>query len=72
VPVPFSRGRRSLSDGGRLLVVLGGVPAMLMTPWAALATRVRGRLSTKVEMQGSIGQCTRGCHERARAPTMPG
>jgi NADPH:quinone reductase-like Zn-dependent oxidoreductase len=39
--VPFSRARQSLSDGGRLLVVLGGVPAMLMTPWAALATRMR-------------------------------
>jgi NADPH:quinone reductase-like Zn-dependent oxidoreductase len=39
--VPFSRARRSLREGGRLLVVLGGVPAMLMAPWAALTTRLR-------------------------------
>jgi NADPH:quinone reductase-like Zn-dependent oxidoreductase len=39
--VPFSRARKSLREGGRLLVVLGGVPAMLMGPWAALTTRLR-------------------------------
>lgn len=39
--VPFSRARRALREGGRLLVVLGGVPAMLVTPWAALTTRMR-------------------------------
>jgi NADPH:quinone reductase-like Zn-dependent oxidoreductase len=39
--VPFSRAKRSLTESGRLLVVLGGVPAILATPWAALTTRMR-------------------------------
>jgi NADPH:quinone reductase-like Zn-dependent oxidoreductase len=38
---PFFRSKSSLSDRGRLLVVLGGVPALLMVPWVSLTSRKR-------------------------------
>lgn len=39
--VPFSRARSSLSDGGRLLVVLGGLADMFTAPWTTLTTKMR-------------------------------
>jgi NADPH:quinone reductase-like Zn-dependent oxidoreductase len=35
---PFPRCKSSLKDGGRLLVVLGGLPDMLRVPWVTLTT----------------------------------
>lgn len=36
---PYSRCRKSLHEGGRLLLVLAGLPSMLQIPWAALTSR---------------------------------
>jgi NADPH:quinone reductase-like Zn-dependent oxidoreductase len=36
---PFSRCKDSLKDGGRLLIVLGGLPDMLQAPWQSLTSR---------------------------------
>ncbi len=38
---PFSRSRRALKPGGRLLLVLGSLPGMLGAPWAALTSDKR-------------------------------
>lgn len=38
---PWSRCKRSLRDGGRLLLVLAGLPQMLPIPWVALTTSRR-------------------------------
>jgi NADPH:quinone reductase-like Zn-dependent oxidoreductase len=35
---PFSRSKRSLGKGGRLLQVLGGLPDLLRAPWISLTT----------------------------------
>jgi NADPH:quinone reductase-like Zn-dependent oxidoreductase len=35
---PYSRSQASLREGGRLLLVLGGVPDMLPIPWVALTS----------------------------------
>lgn len=35
---PFSRCKRSLKDGGRLLLVLGTLPDLLTSPWAAMTS----------------------------------
>jgi NADPH:quinone reductase-like Zn-dependent oxidoreductase len=35
---PFSRSKGSLKEGGRLLLVLGTLPDLLMSPWAALTS----------------------------------
>lgn len=35
---PFSRCRRSLKEGGRLLMVLAGLPEMLMSLWVSLTS----------------------------------
>lgn len=35
---PFSRSRSSLADGGRLLVVLGGLGELLRAPWVGLTS----------------------------------
>jgi NADPH:quinone reductase-like Zn-dependent oxidoreductase len=35
---PFSRSKVSLKDGGRLLMVLGGLPDMLLIPWVAMTS----------------------------------
>jgi NADPH:quinone reductase-like Zn-dependent oxidoreductase len=35
---PFSRSKTSLKDGGRLLMVLGGLPDMLLIPWVAMTS----------------------------------
>jgi NADPH:quinone reductase-like Zn-dependent oxidoreductase len=36
---PFSRSKDSLKDGGRLLLVLGGLPDMLQVPWVSMTSR---------------------------------
>ena len=38
---PYPRSKFSLKDGGRLLVVLGGLPDLLRAPWVSLTTRNR-------------------------------
>lgn len=35
---PFSRSKRSLKEGGRLLLVLGGLADMLMVPWVSMTS----------------------------------
>jgi len=35
----FSRSKRSLSESGRLLIVLGGLPDVLQAPWVAMTSR---------------------------------
>jgi NADPH:quinone reductase-like Zn-dependent oxidoreductase len=35
---PFSRSKASLKEGGRLLLVLGGLPDMLQVPWVSLTS----------------------------------
>jgi NADPH:quinone reductase-like Zn-dependent oxidoreductase len=35
---PFSRSKDSLAEGGRLLLVLGGLPDMLQIPWVPLTS----------------------------------
>jgi NADPH:quinone reductase-like Zn-dependent oxidoreductase len=36
---PFSRSDASLKEGGRLLLVLGGLPDLLRVPWVAMTSR---------------------------------
>ncbi|HEU4521425.1 MAG TPA: NAD(P)-dependent alcohol dehydrogenase [Thermoanaerobaculia bacterium] len=38
---PFSRCRKSLNDGGRLLLVLGGLADMLKAPWVSMTGNKR-------------------------------
>jgi NADPH:quinone reductase-like Zn-dependent oxidoreductase len=38
---PFSRCRNSLKQEGRLLLVLGDLPAMLHAPWVAMTSKKR-------------------------------
>ena len=38
---PFSRSKGSLKEGGRLLLVLGGLPDMLQIPWISLTSNKR-------------------------------
>ncbi len=35
---PFSRSKASLQEGGRLLMVLGGLPDMLQIPWVSMTS----------------------------------
>jgi NADPH:quinone reductase-like Zn-dependent oxidoreductase len=35
---PFSRSKDSLKEGGRLLLVLGGLPDLLRIPWVSLTS----------------------------------
>jgi NADPH:quinone reductase-like Zn-dependent oxidoreductase len=35
---PFSRSKDSLKEGGRLLLVLGGLPDMLQIPWVSITS----------------------------------
>ena len=35
---PFSRSKASLKEGGRLLMVLGGLPDMLLIPWVSMTS----------------------------------
>jgi len=38
---PFSRSKGSLKEGGRLLMVLGGLPDMLQIPWVSMTSSKR-------------------------------
>jgi NADPH:quinone reductase-like Zn-dependent oxidoreductase len=38
---PFSRSKGSLTERGRLLVVLGGLPDLLLAPWASMTSSKR-------------------------------
>ncbi len=38
---PFSRSKGSLKEGGRLLLVLGGLPDMLQMPWVTMTSSKR-------------------------------
>lgn len=49
---PFSRSKASLKDGGRLLMLIAGLPDMLQAPWLSLTTKkkvVAGPAATRVE-----------------------
>ena len=49
---PFSRCKRSLKNGGRLLLVLAGLPAMLQGAWVSLTSRhtiIAGPAAVKLE-----------------------
>lgn len=49
---PYSRSKPSLKDGGRLLLVLAGLPDMLPIPWISITSRKRviaGPASGRVE-----------------------
>ncbi|MEA5443593.1 NAD(P)-dependent alcohol dehydrogenase [Cyanobium gracile] len=49
---PYSRCRRSLKDGGRLLLVLAGLPEMLQGLWVSLTSRhtvIAGPAAVKLE-----------------------
>lgn len=49
---PFSRCRHSLTERGRLLVVLGGLGALLQAPWVAMTSKrriVAGTAATRRE-----------------------
>lgn len=39
---PFSRSKASLKDGGRLLMVLAGLPDMLQIPWVSMTSSKQG------------------------------
>ena len=38
---PYSRSKNSLKDGGRLLLVLAGLPEMLLAPWTSMTSNKR-------------------------------
>lgn len=49
---PFSRSKASLNEGGRLLLVLAGLPAMLQAPWVSMASSkkvIAGPATVRVE-----------------------
>ncbi|MEX1211796.1 MAG: NAD(P)-dependent alcohol dehydrogenase, partial [Balneolaceae bacterium] len=49
---PYSRIKHSLKDGGRLLLVLGGLPQMLQIPWVWMTSNkkiIAGPASERVE-----------------------
>jgi NADPH:quinone reductase-like Zn-dependent oxidoreductase len=49
---PFSRSKGSLKDGGRCLLVLGGLPDLLRMPWVTLSSRkkiIAGPATTRPE-----------------------
>lgn len=49
---PFSRSKDSLNDGGRLLMVLAGLPDMLRVPWVSMTSGKRliaGPVAVRVE-----------------------
>lgn len=49
---PFSRSKASLKRGGRLLMVLAGLPDMLKAPWVALTSDkkvIAGPVATRLE-----------------------
>jgi NADPH:quinone reductase-like Zn-dependent oxidoreductase len=49
---PYARSRRSLTERGRLLVVLGGLADLLLAPWVSLTTKrtvIAGPVGERVE-----------------------
>jgi len=49
---PFSRSKASLKEGGRLLMVLAGLPEMLQIPWVSMTSRkkiIAGPAAVRVE-----------------------
>ncbi|TLD72545.1 NAD(P)-dependent alcohol dehydrogenase [Phragmitibacter flavus] len=49
---PFSRSKGSLKEGGRLLLVLAGLPQMLQIPWVSMTSRkkiIAGPAAVRVE-----------------------
>jgi NADPH:quinone reductase-like Zn-dependent oxidoreductase len=49
---PYSRSKASLNAGGRLLMVLGGLPDMLQIPWVSMTSRkkvIAGPAAGRVE-----------------------
>jgi len=49
---PFSRSKSSLKEGGRLLMVLAGLPDMLQTPWVSMTSNMKviaGPAATRAE-----------------------
>ncbi len=49
---PFSRSKDSLKEGGRLLMVLGGLPDMLQIPWVSVTSSkkiIAGSAAERVE-----------------------
>jgi NADPH:quinone reductase-like Zn-dependent oxidoreductase len=49
---PFSRSKASLKKGGRLLMVVAGLPEMLATPWVSITSNKRaiaGPTTVRVE-----------------------
>jgi NADPH:quinone reductase-like Zn-dependent oxidoreductase len=49
---PFSRSKASLKEGGRLLLLVAGLPAMLKAPWASITSSkkvIAGPTTVRVE-----------------------
>jgi NADPH:quinone reductase-like Zn-dependent oxidoreductase len=56
---PFSRCKGSLREGGRLLIVLGGLPSLLAVPWRNLTSGrkvVAGPAGERAEDVGLLGE----------------
>jgi NADPH:quinone reductase-like Zn-dependent oxidoreductase len=57
--VTFSRGRRSLKEGGRLLAIAADLPEMLKIPWAHLTTKkkvIAGPVAATAESLRTLAQ----------------
>jgi NADPH:quinone reductase-like Zn-dependent oxidoreductase len=64
---PFSRSERSLREGGRLLLVLGGLRDTLQAPWVAMTTRKRviaGPAAARAEDLTFLAELARDGHFR--------
>ncbi len=54
---PFSRSKASLKEGGRLLMVLAGLPQMLQIPWVSMTSSkkiIAGPVAVRVEDLGFL------------------
>ena len=58
---PYSRSKTSLEKGGRLLMVLGGLPGMLQIPWVSMTSskKVIRALPNKVLQQRPVSPTLR-------------
>ena len=52
---PFSRSRGSLKSGGRLLLVLGSLSDLLLSPWQSLTSGVRVIAGPQTPQSGELG-----------------
>ena len=62
---PYSRSKKSLKDGGRLLLVLGGMGDMLRMPWVSLTTNKRivaGPAAERVEDLRTMAELSEADH----------